>query len=160
MVWRLATGNRDWWKEVIRKIYIMKPCSTILSHPWEGQGTSIWQLCKTSLKLIQTDFYWTPGNGKKIKVWDDRILGNPPLSSLPSIENLSKWAIDNGFLTLFNLSTSDWQGNWNGWEVLHPPEHLKHDVDLLLPLLHGMAPISESSRDSIGWGSNGIYTVK
>ena len=57
LVWRMVSGNRDWWREVIRKKYIKKPCSTVLCHPWDGQGTSIWQLCKSSLKLIQSEFY-------------------------------------------------------------------------------------------------------
>ena len=97
----------NWWKEVIRKKYIRKPRSTILSHPWDKQGTSIWQLCKSSLKLIQTEYYWSPGNGKKIKVWGDIVLGNPPLYSLLHMEDLSKWAIDNGLVTLYDLSTWD-----------------------------------------------------
>ena len=76
------------------------------------------------------------------------------------MEDLSKWAIDNGLVTLYDLSTWDRKGNWTGWKLLHPPDHLRHADDLLLPLLNGMAPISKKSRDSIGWGSNGNYTVK
>ena len=44
LVWRLATGKKDWWKEVIRKKYIRKPKSKILSNSWEGMGTSFWLL--------------------------------------------------------------------------------------------------------------------
>ena len=82
LVCRMTTGSKDRWKEVIREKYIRRPSSKILSHPWEGKGTSIWKLCKSSFKLIQTSFYWIPGNGKKIKIWDDIILGRPPLSSV------------------------------------------------------------------------------
>ena len=76
------------------------------------------------------------------------------------MEDLSNWAIDNGLVTLYDLSTWDRKGDWTGWKLLQPPDHLRYAVKFLLPLLHGMAPISKSSKYSIGWGSNGIYTVK
>ena len=118
LVWRMVSRTRDWWKEVIRKIYLRKPCSTILSHPWDGQDTSIWQLCKSSLKIIKNDYYWIPGNGKKIKVWGDRVLGNPPLSSLLHMEDLSKWANDNGLVTLYDLSTWDRKRKLDWMEIV------------------------------------------
>ena len=110
--------------------------------------------------MIQINFYWILGNGKKIKIWADRILGHPPLSFVLPLEYISKWELDSGILTLYDLSTWDQNGNWNGWRMLHPLEPLKHDVDLLLPLLHCIAPISKNSKDSIVWGNNGTYIVK
>ena len=88
------------------------------------------------------------------------FLVTPPIFSLPHMEDLSIWAIGNGFVTLYDLSTWDRKGKWTGWKLLQPPDHLKQAIDLLLPLLHGMALISKISKDHIGWGSNGIYTVK
>ena len=76
------------------------------------------------------------------------------------MEDLSNWAIGNGFVTLYDLSTWDRKGKWIGWKLLQPLNHLKQVVDILLPLLHGMAPISKNSKDSIGWGRNGTYIVK
>ena len=83
LVWRLATGKNYWWKEVIRKKYIKRPRSKILNCSWDGKGTSIWLLCKALLNLIQTNYYWILGNGKKIKIWEHSILGHPLLSSFP-----------------------------------------------------------------------------
>ena len=40
LVWRMATGVKDWWKEVIRKKYIRRPRSKILNNSWDGKGTS------------------------------------------------------------------------------------------------------------------------
>ena len=31
LVWRMVTGNRDWWKEVIKKIYIYKESTLHIS---------------------------------------------------------------------------------------------------------------------------------
>ena len=109
------------------------------------------------LTLVQSESYWVLGNGKKIKFWSDRILGNPSISSLPHMDELSNWEIGNGLVTLYDLSSWDRKGKWIGWKLLQPPDHLKQAANLLLALLRGIAPISKSSKDSIGWGSNGTY---
>ena len=75
LIWRMVTGSKEWWKEVIRKKYIKNPISKMLDGEWTGKGTSLWQLCKASFILIQLQSYWISGNGKKIKVWESRILG-------------------------------------------------------------------------------------
>ena len=76
------------------------------------------------------------------------------------MEDLSNWAISNGLVTRYDLSTWDRKGKWTGRKLLQPPDHVKQAADLLLPLLHGMAPISKNSKYSIGWGINSTYIVK
>ena len=44
LVWRLVSGKKEWWKEVIRRKYIRKPRSKMLDKDWEGNGTTLWQL--------------------------------------------------------------------------------------------------------------------
>ena len=68
LIWRLVTGRKEWWKEVIRKKYIRRPRSKMLDSAWAGKGTTLWQLCKASLNTIRADCYWILGNGKKINV--------------------------------------------------------------------------------------------
>ena len=41
LIWRLVTGKKEWWKEVIRKKYIKRPRSKILDSLWIGKGTSL-----------------------------------------------------------------------------------------------------------------------
>ena len=65
LIWRLVTGKKEWWKEVIREKYIKIPRTKILDSLWTGKGTN----------LIQSNYYWILGNGKKIKVWESNILG-------------------------------------------------------------------------------------
>ena len=67
LIWSLVTGRKEWWKEVIRKKYIKRPRTKILNSLWTGKGTSLWQLCKASINLIQSNYYWKPGNGKKLR---------------------------------------------------------------------------------------------
>ena len=42
LIWRLVTGRKDWWKEVIRKKYIRRPRSKMLDNAWTGKGTTLW----------------------------------------------------------------------------------------------------------------------
>ena len=160
LIWRLATDKKEWWKEVIRKKYIRRPRSKILTCPWTGKGTLLWLLCKASLNLIQSNYYWILGNKKKIKVWENTILGQPSLSSLSGMRELSEWARSIDISTLFNLSSWNPKGSWNGWKDFHPPEHLEAVKNLLFTSLHGKTSINKSAKDHIGWGKNGTYTVK
>ena len=105
LVWRLATGKKYWWKEVIRRKYIKRSRSKILNCSWDDKGTSLWLLCKASLNLIQSNYYLIPGNGKKIQIWEHIILGHPSLSMLPELGELSEWELDNGIISLFDLSS-------------------------------------------------------
>ena len=68
LIWKLITGKKEWWKEVLRKKYIRKPRSKMLDGEWKGKGTTLWQLCKASINTITEDRYWIPGNGKRIDV--------------------------------------------------------------------------------------------
>ena len=78
LIWRLITGRKEWWKEVIRKKYIKNSRSKMLDGEWKGKGTPLWQLCKASFNTIKEGCYWIPGNGKRINVWNNSILGQPP----------------------------------------------------------------------------------
>ena len=76
----------------------------MLDGEWTGKGSSLWKLCKASFSLIQTHSYWILGNGKKIKVWESRILGQPPLSSLLGMNDLVEWTSSEGLHSLYDLS--------------------------------------------------------
>ena len=160
MVWRLITGRKEWWKEVIRKKYIRRPRSKMLDNAWVGQGTNLWKLCKDSLNIILENSYWIPENGKRINIWKSNILGQPPRSSLPDQSLLAEWASEQGISTLFDLSQWDSKGLWIGWKELSPPVHLANAVDSLLSSLHGLSPTSVLVKDRIGWGKTGKYNVK
>ena len=76
----------------------------MLDNAWVGKGTTLWQLCKTSLITISEDYYWIPGNGKRINIWKSKILGQPPRSLLPGQAPLAEWANEQGISTLFDIS--------------------------------------------------------
>ena len=64
---------------------------------------------------------------------------------------------------LFPSSTSPpgiRNGSSIGWRTIHPPEHLEAVKNFLFTTLQGKTPINKSSKDILGWGKNGNYTVK
>ena len=107
LIWRLVSGKKEWWKEVLRKKYIKKPRTKMLDGEWKGKGTTLWQLCKASINTIKEICYWIPGNGKKINIWSSSILGHPHRSSIPSLGPFSEWMSEQEILSLFNLSRWD-----------------------------------------------------
>ena len=132
----------------------------MLDRAWTGKGTSLWQLCKASLSIILENSYWIPGNGKKINVWTNSILGQRPRTSLPDLPPLADWARDQGINSLFDLSCWDSEGRWSGWKQLSPPAHMENATAALFLSLHGLSPTSLSIQDRLGWGKSGQYNVK
>ena len=53
------------------------------------KGTIIWNLCRKGLNFFTQQLYRIPRNDKT-KLWDDKIKGNPPLNSDPSIAEIKK----------------------------------------------------------------------
>ena len=78
LVWRFISGKKEWWKEVLRKKYLKTARERSLEIEWKGKGMSIWNLCKNSIGLIKYNCYWIPGNEKKIKLLNEKVLGLTP----------------------------------------------------------------------------------
>ena len=119
-------------------------------------GTAIWNLCKKSLNLIQQHLYRILGNGKK-KLWEDRILGIPPLSSINSISEIKLWLSNKGLLRLADICLWDEAGNWIGWNFPEIRDRLISEQETLIESLSGLAPSHRSLKDKWGWGSTGVY---
>jgi hypothetical protein len=84
ILWRLILGRSAWWKKFILFKYLVEDRLHCLENPLEVlRGLQIWHLLKASLLLIQDILAWIPRNKKKIKVWQDSIMGNPPFSYDP-----------------------------------------------------------------------------
>jgi hypothetical protein len=65
-----------------------KMCGT---QPNDQTGSPIFNLCRKVREQFASHLTWVPGNGKQIKIWDDSILGDPPLEVEPessAFENL------------------------------------------------------------------------
>ena len=77
----------------------------------------------------------------KILLWEDNILGNPPLSTLNQLSEIKSWLKNKGILRLTDIFLWDGNGNWVGWVFLEIPKPLHQQQKSLITALLGMAPI-------------------
>jgi hypothetical protein len=122
-------------------------------------GSPIWKLVRESIPLIQTRLNWDPGNGKKIKIWEDNYSKSGILSKIPSFTQLKHWLATGGKETLYDISNWDSNGNWESWNLGEVPPHLTEDVKQLLQRISCSAPVHLTKADERSWGKEG-YTVK
>ena len=72
-------------------------------------------------KVFKEQLYIIPGNGKRIKLWEDKIMGLHPLNLAPDMANLRNWLIQKGIQKLVDICTWDSEGNWSKWDLHCPP---------------------------------------
>ena len=126
------------------------------------KGSPIFSLCKRALPFFTSKLTWIPGNGAKIKIWEDSILGDQPLNGLNKLRNIKAWLLANNCTTMWDISS--WENNdkesWESWNLGNYSDELKEEALKLLELLQGKSPISARSKDKRGWGSgSGNYTA-
>jgi hypothetical protein len=94
MLWNMITGKRSWSKQLLRKKYFLGSRDRCLEKPTKTRkGSPIFHLCQRAMPLLKSQLTWIPGNGSKISIWDDSILGGLPLSVLREIENIKVWLL-------------------------------------------------------------------
>jgi hypothetical protein len=127
--------------------------------PSQSKGSPIWKLLKASFPLIQSSLHWVPGNGKKINLWKDGILGSHPLHQNVSLSDIRQWMISQNKISLFDIYVWHTNGVWQDWNLGLIPPHLQSQVDLLLLTLKGVSSVHLQKLDFRGWGAFG-YSVK
>ena len=106
-----------------------------LSYANTPTGTAIWNSCRKGFEFFNHQLFRIPGNGKRIFLWEDKIFGNPPLSSVTSLSEIMNWATNKGLLRLVDIC------NWVGWSIPDLPVFLIPQKHLLLLSLIGLAPV-------------------
>ncbi len=160
-VWRFITGKDCWWKKVLEAKYMNHARSLLLEEHFPIMPcTQVWNLVKKYLPLIKENSSKLLGNRKCIKIWEDGIMGNPPLANQINIQNLRGWMSTNGIFNLNDISL--WKnGNWAEWRTPNLPRNLKSQSNSVINLLKRVSPLSLDSQDSFIWDPNGgEYSVK
>ena len=119
-------------------------------------------LCKRSIPHFIPKLMWIPGNGAKIKMFEDSILGDPPLNELNDLENIKSWLLANNCTTLWDISNwnNDDHESWANWFLGDYLEYLEDEASALLGLLQRKSPHSAKAKDKRGWGfGTGIYSA-
>ena len=74
ILWRLCTGEPAWWKSALHKNYMAgKRNKCIDNLNLSKVGSPVWELCKKTNSLIKDNMYWITGNGKKNRLWYDKL---------------------------------------------------------------------------------------
>jgi hypothetical protein len=163
LLWNLVSGKPTWSKKEIWKKYFHGPRIKCLDRPANmAKGSPIFNLCLKSLRLFKPNLTWIPGNRKKINIWEDSVLGDPPLSSM---EGLDQTKILDAIPSLINLwDISVWSEGvdktWIRWEANNKPQELEEEWNTLMGYLQGKSLIKARKKDKRGWGSlSGSYTT-
>jgi hypothetical protein len=161
ILWNLVSGENDWWKRILQKKYLVGNKLRCLDQRHSlDSGSPIGNLLSTSIPLIQSQLTWIHGNGRKILIGEDNIMGKQPLWQHIHLRPLINWLNLQGkkYISYISSWSAD-TGDWIGWNLQNPPRNLQDVAHQLQNLLRGCAPIRTTLKDQRGWG-NGIYSVK
>ena len=122
-------------------------------------GTTVWNSFRKGIDNFNRQLYRIPGNGKRILLWDDNILGKTPLSPVFLLEEIKKWTINISLLRLVDICSWDIDGNWVDSSFPDILDLLISQIFLLISSLLGLAPVHSSYKHKRGWGRTRIYTA-
>jgi hypothetical protein len=149
LLWHIVSGDTAWSKEALWKKYFIGIRKRCIENPCrETKGSPIYNLCKKAMDLFTPHLTWVPGNRKTIKIWQDSILGDPPLELSQDLERLKGWMDGQNLNMFFEISTwgTDRQKSWQGWVVSNLPLDLEIEWCSLKLSLQGKAPIKKKEK--------------
>lgn len=88
ILWKLFSNQRHPVSEVLIKKYLHIFSIKNMDEGASRKGTTLWKLCSQGWKFFEEQLYKIPGNGKRIRLWGDKIMGLQPLSLALDIADL------------------------------------------------------------------------
>ena len=69
-------------------------------------------------------------NGKHILIWEDSVLGDPPLNTYDRMTNMKEWLISKYIVTLWDILSwnDDEDRTWKDRQILNYPNALENEV--------------------------------
>jgi hypothetical protein len=163
LLWNLVSGKLTWSKNALWKKYYSGTRRRCLNTtPKVSKGSPIFTICQKALGFSSPHLTWIPGNRENIRIWEDSILGDPPLDSVPGTNNLKNFLHDQQFNTIWDISkwNSDANNSLKEWKLPRSLSHLHVEESRLLTLLQGKSSITANKKDIRRWGQNfGLYIV-
>jgi hypothetical protein len=165
----LVLGGKILWKFIhepmhpvsvtLRAKYGLNKSLSNLQNDNTVNCTQVWKLCCKSNNFFKKKFYRIPGNGKRMHLWLDSIMGREPLAKNMDIIDLRDWMERAGVNILYDLSKWDQHGDWAGWDFHGVLARLSLQQSMLIDLLEDAALVNRTMKDSWGWGQTGVYTI-
>ena len=113
ILWKMISGKPTWSSKALRTKYFCGHKDRCLDRPLRTRkGSPILSLCLKSLDLISSNLTWIPGNGKKIKYWEDSLLGKAPLKHQEGMDNIKLWLLSERKSTLWDLFVWNHDESW------------------------------------------------
>jgi hypothetical protein len=129
ILWKMIRGKTTWSSKSLRLKYFRGHKERCLDFPpLTRKGSPILSLCLKDLDLITSKLFWIPGNGRKIKFWEDSILGQTPLSFSEGMENIQSWLHSISKVTLWDLSSWNQDDSWIKWDLGDYPQLLETEA--------------------------------
>jgi len=103
-----------------------------------------------------------PKGGETVNFGSDKIMGNPPINSLPGMDPIIFYLQSKGICNLGQISQWDASTNvWMRWKFPPIPHHLKGNFDSFCNHLHSIAPTFKNDKDEFRWDPTGTsYSIK
>ena len=98
IIWQLFADKKHPVRNILWMKYLKGDSLRNLKLVNIPTDIAIWNLYRRGIDHIQQHLYRIPGNGMRILLWEDNILGNPPLSTLNSLNEIKLWLINKGIL--------------------------------------------------------------
>lgn len=113
LLWRLVIGKKAWWKQALWKKYFTGSRARCLDYPPKATSSlSIFKLLLATKSIISDNLNWIPRNGRRISIWDDKILENDSQVLRASLLLVRIWLEEQAILTLSQLSQWFVDGAW------------------------------------------------
>ena len=126
------------------------------------KGSIIWNLSRRCIEFFSQHLYRILGNGRQTFLWEDKILGNAPLNSDESFNEIKSRLVDKDIHRISDFISWDCKGNWKAWsfpELSARDPNFHTQENLLMEKQSAIAPIHISCKDSWGWGTTGVYST-
>jgi hypothetical protein len=78
ILWKLHSDPNHPVSKTLRHKYIPNAKIRNLQNANSRRSTLLWQLCIKGIRFFMQNLYRIPGNGKRVKLWTDRIMGHRP----------------------------------------------------------------------------------
>eukprot|EP00253_Pinus_taeda_P032328 PITA_32328 len=160
ILWTLFSNSKHPVSQVIKEKYLKGSSLRNIQIDNNIKGTSIWHLYRRGIEFFQKHLYRIPGNGKNMMLWQDTIMGQLLLSKNEAIKEIGNWLIQQGILTLADISTWEDSRKWRTWEIPRVRNQMRSQKTLLEEALTGLAPVHMHLTDKWGWGKTGIYNAR
>ena len=159
LIWTLLVPKPSWSSQALKAKYFRGSRLRCLEGVLRNQnGSTIHKICLKALPQFIDGLYWVPGNGKRIKIWHDSVLGKTP----PQLPHLQQRMDALGMTTYWDISKwgNSASKHWIGWNLPELSDDFDAEKSQLLEHLVGIAPLSQNQRDKRGWGEcSGNYTA-